>query len=341
MPKGLTTNHFAPILYSMQNPAELFIQPRFADEPLSVAFSQWLQALESRPVSKNTLKNYNNVTISFLKSLVLHDSPLTLASLSESAVMSWKADLRAGALANNMGKRNWIRPTQPTSETTIRSYVIILKVFANRWVKRRYSNVDLLDLVELGKEIIEMKEGLSEGERERLLSCLDGNGFEAVRDRAFIQLLLATGCRFKEIHGLTTTTIDLEQKRMWVVLKGGRSVPVDLDGRALRDFRAYMARRRLVAGPNEQAVWVSDGGKPLKYWGAYGLFTRLEERSGVHCNPHRFRHTVAQTAAKGGAPVGDIQDLLHHTSATMSRRYIGDARQDVVAGLAKKWSLAG
>jgi integrase len=199
----------------------------------------------------------------------------------------------------------------------------------------------LLEEIQLGKEVVEIKEALSPADREKIMAACDGSGFEQVRDRAFVQLLLATACRFKEIYGLTTDTVDLDTKRMWVVLKGGRNVPVDVDGKALRDLRVYMGRRRLVAPPSESSLWLSDSGKPLTYWGAYGIFNRLTERTGVKCNPHRFRHTLAQVMASGGAPIADIQDALHHTSDRMSRRYIGNARQEVAAGLAKKWSLAG
>lgn len=338
----LNTGNACVTLDPMQNPPSAFSKPQYADYELTDIVDEWLLALESRPVSADTLKNYRKTLVSFQKSLALHQKPATLASLSESNVLEWKRDLRKGVLQNNpSGQGQWVRPASPASEATVRTYIIIIKVFANRWIKRRYADTDLLDLVELGKENVEPKEGMTLEEREKLLQACDGNSFEAVRDRAFVQLLLATACRFKEIHGLTTEAVDIDAKRMWVVLKGGRQVPVDIDGRALRDLRVYLGRRRLVADAGTREVWLTDSGAPLTYWGAYGIFSRLSERSGVKCNPHRFRHTVAQTAAASGAPIADVQDLLHHTSDKMSRRYIGNARQDVAAGLAKKWSLAG
>lgn len=308
----------------MQNPHDAFLQPHYADEPLDDVVQDWLNALEVRNLSEHTIMNYRKSMLSFTRSLQKHKKPLTLASLSESNVLQWQKDLRG-----------------VVRDVSARSYLINVKVFANRWVKRRYSNTDLLDLVEIGKEVVEQKDGLSPDEREKILLACSGPSFEDVRDRAFIQLLLATACRFKEIHGLTTNDIDLDAKRMWVVLKGGRTVPVDLDGRALRDFKIYLGRRRQVAAVDEQHVWLADGGKPLTYWGAHAIFTRLTAELGFQCNPHRFRHTLAQHMAESGAPIADIQDALHHTSDHMSRRYIGNARQDVAAGLAKKWSLAG
>jgi len=324
-----------------QNTPDLFTKPHFMDYPLDDIVGEWLAELEGRPVSPATVVNYRKAMESFVKSLRLHERPMTLESLTEDNVNVWKVDLRKGRLPNHAIHNGWTRPSAPSSETTIRSYLTVIKVFANRWVKRRYSKGNLLEEVTLGKEVVEIKEALSPADREKLMAACDGSGFEAVRDRAFVQLLLATACRFKEIYGLTADRVDTTNKRLWVVLKGGRQVPVDIDGRALRDFSLYLRRRRDLCGPDTSAVWLSDSGKPLTYWGAYGIFNRLSDKTGVKCNPHRFRHTFAQMMAAGDAPVADIQDALHHTSDRMSRRYIGNARQEVAAGLAKKWSLAG
>ncbi len=326
----------------MQHTPDEFLKPRYADETLEQVVAEWLAALTSRPVSPETVKNYRKALLSFTKSLALHSRPLTLESVTESNVLTWKSDMRAGKIQPAASRvTNFQRDCGPSSPATIRTYIGIIKVFSNLWLKRRYAAHDLLDMVELGKPVVELKDALTMTDRETLLAAVDGGSFTHTRDRAFIQLLLATACRFKEIYGLSLDTIDIEAKRMWVVLKGGRQVPVDVDGRALRDLKTYIARRRMVADAGVHDLWLSDEGRPLQYWGAYGIFKRLEARTGIQCNPHRFRHTVAQAAAQAGAPVADIQDLLHHSSDHMSRRYIGNARQEVAAGLATKWSLAG
>lgn len=318
----------------MKHTTDEFVRPDYADLDIADVVDDWMTEMAARPVSPHTLRSYSKAMLSFTRSLALHNQPPILASLTEANVSTWRTDMRQGKIASAT------RAARPSSPATIRGYVTNLKVFTNKWLKRRYTHHDLLDLVEKGTLHVEMKEGLNVGERAQLLAGVDGQSFEDVRDRAFMQLLLATGCRFKEIHGLTTNTVDLEAKRIWVTLKGGRQVPVDIDGRALRDFKLYLGRRRLVVSANTIAIWVSDGGKPLSYWGGQAIFKRLGAKSNVKCNPHKFRHTMAQTMAKGGAAVADIQAVLHHSSDVMSKRYMGNARMDVEAGLAKKWSLA-
>jgi integrase len=56
---------------------------------------------------------------------------------------------------------------------------------------------------------------------------------------------------------------------------------------------------------------------------------------------HLVRHTFAQTMARKGAPIADIQDVLGHTSDKMARHYPGEARKAAAAELMAKYSLAG
>ena len=51
------------------------------------------------------------------------------------------------------------------------------------------------------------------------------------------------------------------------------------------------------------------------------LFTRLEQRAGVHANPHRFRHTFATWAIENHARELDVHYLLGHSTSAMVRRY--------------------
>jgi integrase-like protein len=55
---------------------------------------------------------------------------------------------------------------------------------------------------------------------------------------------------------------------------------------------------------------------------------------------HLVRHTFAQTMARKGAPIADIQDVLGHTSDKMARHYAGEARKAAAAELMAKHSLA-
>jgi hypothetical protein len=58
-------------------------------------------------------------------------------------------------------------------------------------------------------------------------------------------------------------------------------------------------------------LFVTATGKGLSYWGGRMLWRRVQRRSGVkRLGSHLVRHTFAQTIARKGAPIADIQDVL-------------------------------
>ena len=52
------------------------------------------------------------------------------------------------------------------------------------------------------------------------------------------------------------------------------------------------------------------------------MFSRHGFKAGVHqVNPHRFRHSFATWAIRAGARELDVQHLLGHSTAVMTRHY--------------------
>jgi hypothetical protein len=53
-----------------------------------------------------------------------------------------------------------------------------------------------------------------------------------------------------------------------------------------------------------------------------GILGRLEERTGIHCNPHLFRHTSAIEHLRGGMSVVELQKMLGHKDLETTRNYL-------------------
>lgn len=48
---------------------------------------------------------------------------------------------------------------------------------------------------------------------------------------------------------------------------------------------------------------------------------KLESLTGIHCNPHRFRHTYAQICIDRGMNLEDLSKLLGHEEVSTTMRY--------------------
>jgi integrase len=185
---------------------------------------------------------------------------------------------------------------------------------------------------------------LTEDECLRLIAACG----ESLRDRVIVETFLLAGLRVSELCALTVDTVDLESRPAFVHVCGSihnprrpktpqeRRVVIDYDANGFG--RGYVGRlRRYIEsgrdGTYHREVFLSyrkDGRTgepaPLTRSGVERLMVRLELASGVHCNPHRLRHTFATRCVDKGVPMFHLQDALGHRSLDMVRRYYSQNR---------------
>ena len=62
------------------------------------------------------------------------------------------------------------------------------------------------------------------------------------------------------------------------------------------------------------------------------MFRKLKRRAGIpRLHAHLLRHGFAQAALTKGAHPGMVQEMLGHATPTMTRRYLGWAKQEEAA----------
>ena len=199
---------------------------------------------------------------------------------------------------------------------------------------------------------------LSEEECLRLISACG----DSLRDRLIVETFLLAGLRVSELCALTIDTVHLESRPAFVHVCGSvhnprrpktpqeRRVVVDYDTNGFG--RGYVARlRRYVESergrPYRREVFLSSRksgetgeAAPLTRSGIERLMVRLERVSGVHCNPHRLRHTFATRCVDKGVPMFHLQDALGHRSLDMVRRYYTQSRHAQAEGFYRAFGTA-
>ncbi|HWI50235.1 MAG TPA: tyrosine-type recombinase/integrase, partial [Rummeliibacillus sp.] len=68
-------------------------------------------------------------------------------------------------------------------------------------------------------------------------------GCKTKRQRAFIEILYATGCRLSEVHQLNKTDIDIQSMSTKVIGKGNKEREVYLSFKAMYHFKKYLESR--------------------------------------------------------------------------------------------------
>lgn len=160
----------------------------------------------------------------------------------------------------------------------------------------------------------------------------------ALRDRALLELLYATGARVSEAVGLDVDDVT-DGDILRVRGKGSkeRIVPIGSYARAAVD--AYLTRvrpelaRRGKASPR---LFLGARGAPLSRQSAWLVIQAAAERANLeaHVSPHTLRHSFATHLLQGGADVRVVQELLGHASVATTQIYTHvsvDALRDVYA----------
>jgi len=151
-------------------------------------------------------------------------------------------------------------------------------------------------------------------ELRRLLRAAEG-----LRDQTLLLLLLATGMRANELVSLEVGDVDWETGTLLIRNgKGGKNRRVAPGQRALTTLSSYQSSQRIRRG------WLFPGLNDghLRADSLYHLVERLGERAGIPgANVHRFRHTFSHEFLAAGGDVGDLKEILGHSTIAMSLRY--------------------
>jgi integrase/recombinase XerD len=166
---------------------------------------------------------------------------------------------------------------------------------------------------------------------ERILDAAGAPGTVlAMRDRALLEMLYATGARISEAVGLDVDDLDLERASVLLRGKGGKERVVPVGSYARASVEAYLVRSRSVltssaapAGRAAPAVFLNARGGRLSRQSAWTVLVRAAERAGVgaEVSPHTLRHSFATHLLDGGADVRVVQELLGHASVTTTQVY--------------------
>jgi integrase/recombinase XerC len=179
----------------------------------------------------------------------------------------------------------------------------------------------------------ELPRHLRPGEVEDLVEAPAADDREdaalALRDRALLEVLYATGLRVSELVSLDWRDLDLSARVLRVMGKGGKERMVPFGRQAAAALTAWLGgwdevrSRDRGADPEAEPVFLHHRGGRLSDRSVRRVLDRYVDRAalaaGVH--PHTLRHTFATHLLEGGADLRAIQELLGHSSLATTQRY--------------------
>jgi len=156
----------------------------------------------------------------------------------------------------------------------------------------------------------------------RLLAFRADDSLSA-RDKAIMELFYSSGLRLAELVGLSTTDVDLADRTVRVLGKGGKTRIVPVGRFGIQALKQWQQERSGIVKAGVDALFVGRSGRPLSTRAVQlrvGTWGR-RQGLGVHVHPHLFRHSFATHLLESSGDLRGVQELLGHANIATTQVY--------------------
>ncbi len=263
--------------------------------------------------------------------------------VAENTLVNYLYDLEK--LQQFLGDENDFLKVQ---ETDIRNFIYFLADFLAPATQARilsslnhfYSFLILQNLlennpvtfIELPKQAQKLPIVLSVHEIDLLLSCINFNTLEGVRNDAIIETMYSCGLRVSEVISLKLSDLFFDEGFIKVNGKGSKQRFVPIASSAIKKINHYVKNIRTqikIKQEAEDVLFLNRRGAQLTRAMIFTILKDLAKLSGINKNisPHTLRHSFATHLLENGADLRSIQLMLGHESITTTEVYLHLDRQ--------------
>ncbi|HEU0116790.1 MAG TPA: tyrosine-type recombinase/integrase [Thermomicrobiales bacterium] len=146
---------------------------------------------------------------------------------------------------------------------------------------------------------------------------------EAIRDRAMLETLYATGMRVSELVALDEGDVDLGAANVQCAGRSPRQRRIPLRESAVRAIDRYLqSGRPSLCLREETALFLNHRGNRLTRQGFWLILKSYAQQAGIaDITPHTLRHTFALHALSDGVELREVQHVLGHVSISTTQIY--------------------
>lgn len=158
-----------------------------------------------------------------------------------------------------------------------------------------------------------------------LLKQPSGSSNKAVRDKAMLEVLYATGIRTSELVHLKLSDVDLHLNIIKCTDRiKERFIPIG--SKASKELKYYInnVRDKMLKGKNSDLLFVNCNGTSMSRQGFWKIIKFYAKKANITENitPHILRHSFAAHMVQNGADLHVVQELMGHADISTTQIYI-------------------
>ena len=201
-----------------------------------------------------------------------------------------------------------------------------IKSFFNYLLIEEKIKINPTELIESPKLDKKLPDTLNVDDIEKILSSIDLDSFEGVRNRAIIETLYSCGLRVSELINLSYQNLYLDIGFVKVIGKASKERLVPIGSAAIKYIKIYSDQHRKnikIKPGNEGFLFLNRRGSKISRNMIFIIIKNISQKLNIEkkISPHTFRHSFATHMIEGGADLRAVQEMLGHESITTTEIY--------------------
>jgi len=265
--------------------------------------------------------------------------------LSSNTLLSYSQDLKKLFLFLQKGKKTWLKVGEEDlikfihlqsrtglSSRSLARLISSLKSFYKFLVQEGAVKINPAANLSSPKSWLSLPKFLTVKEVEILLNQPDERNARGIRDKAMLELIYAAGLRVTELLTLKPEDLNLDDRFLLCLGKGGKQRIIPIGESASKAVRNYLgkARPKLLKTPSD-FLFLTSRGKAFTRQGFWKLLRVYARKAGLEpkISPHILRHSFATHLLERGADLRSVQLMLGHSQITTTQIYTHLSRQRI------------
>lgn len=278
--------------------------------------------------SYNTIRSYKRDLLQFAEYLFEYEKIYDFEQIEMMTFRSFIMFLNSPERKKNKSDKKDVlgrkKEIKPVSKRSINRKISALRTFFKYLQEIKVVKTNKVIYINMPKFEKELPDVINRDELQKLRNVIDTSKILGLRDRLIIELLYSSGLRSVELINLSEYMVDIEEREIRVIGKGGKERFTFFSETAKKWLIKYIAeKQKQYKNYTPDAIIVNSKGRKLTTRSLRRLISGHAKNAGIEkeITPHVFRHSFAVELLNKGVDMEYLQELLGHSSLSTTQMY--------------------